>query len=100
MERSMRKRTRARLRRVGWPAPVESFDQSLKYLLQHEPAGFVRFALGNRHVQVLGALPSGLPARARDVDGSYLIACGDARLVAHIEFQRRHQSAEELAIDL
>jgi hypothetical protein len=54
---------------------VESFDQSLKYLLHHEPASFVRFGLGDPTVRVLGPLPVGLPSRGRDVDGSYLIAC-------------------------
>jgi hypothetical protein len=79
---------------------VKSFDQSLKYLLQHEPADFIRFALGDPTVQVLGPVPSGLPSRGRDVDGGYLIARGEARAVAHVEFHRRHQSAEELAVDV
>jgi hypothetical protein len=79
---------------------MESFDQSLKYLLQLEPADFIRFALSDPAVQVLGPLPSGLPSRGRDVDGSYLIARGDTRLVAHLEFHRRHQSTEELAVDV
>lgn len=79
---------------------MESFDQSLKYLLQHQPADFVRFALGDPEIEVIESIPSGLPARARDVDGGYVISRGDTRLVAHIEFQRRHQSAEDLAIDL
>ncbi len=82
------------------PAPVKSFDQSLKYLLQHEPADFIRFALGDPTVQVLGPLPSGLPSRGRDVDGGYLIARGEARNAAHVEFHRRHQSAEDLAVDV
>ncbi len=55
---------------------MESFDQSLKYLLQLEPADFIRFALSDPAVQVLGPLPSGLPSRGRDVDGGYLIARG------------------------
>jgi len=79
---------------------VESFDQSLKYLLQHDPADFIRFGLGDPAVEVLGPLPSGLPSRSRDVDGNYLIARGHERRVAHIEFHRRHQSLEELAIDV
>lgn len=78
----------------------ESFDQSLKYLLQKEPADFIRFGLGDSAVEILGPLPSGLPSRGRDIDGSYLIARGGGRLVAHIEFHRRHQSREELAIDV
>jgi hypothetical protein len=79
---------------------VESFDQSLKYLLQSEPADFIRFGLDDPAVEVLGPLPGGLPSRGRDVDGGYLIARGDERWVAHIEFHRRHQSLDELAIDV
>jgi hypothetical protein len=79
---------------------MKSFDQSLKYLLQHEPADFIRFALGDPSVQVLGPLPSGLPSRGRDVDGGYLIARGQGRRVAHVEFHRRHQSADDLAVDV
>ena len=45
-------------------------------------------------------MPSGLPARKRDVDGSYLVEHAGARLVAHLEFHRRHQSGEELAVDV
>jgi len=87
---------------------MESFDQSLKYLLQHEPADFIQFGLGDPTVHVLGAIPSGLPARGRDVDGAYLIARGgqgsavvDAdKRVVHLELHRRHQQMEELAVDV
>jgi hypothetical protein len=77
---------------------------------------FVRFGLGDPTVRVLGALPIGLPSRGRDVDGSYLIgwprpepqpgdgaepaAVVEDRAVAHIEFHRRHQSLDELAVDV
>ena len=79
---------------------MESFDQSLKYLLQHEPADFIRFGLADPSIKVIGPLPSGLPSRSRDVDGGYLIEQGDNRSVVHIEFHRRHQSLEDLAIDV
>ncbi len=79
---------------------MESFDQSLKHLLQHEPADFIRFGLGDPGAVVVSALPSGLPSRARDVDGDYLVACGDDRIIVHIEFHRRNQTLEELAIDV
>lgn len=79
---------------------MESFDQSLKYLLQHQPADFIRFALGDPAVVIIAPLPSGWPARGRDVDGGYLVARGEERLVVHIEFHRRHQSLEDLAIDV
>lgn len=79
---------------------MESFDQSLKFLLQRETADFIRFGLGDPTVSVLGSLPSGLPARARDVDGSYRIRRGEAELVVHLEFHRRHASLEELGIDV
>lgn len=79
---------------------MESFDQSLKYLLQHQPAAFLRFGLRDPTIQVLGPLPSDLPARGRDIDGSYLIDRGGVRTVAHLEFHRRHQQVEELSIDV
>jgi hypothetical protein len=85
---------------------MESFDQSLKYLLQHEPAEFIRFGLGDPTVQILAAVPSVLPSRGRDVDGAYLIARGSGAIadqdkrVAHVELHRRHQSLEELAVDV
>lgn len=79
---------------------MESFDQSLKYLLHHEPADFIRFALGDPRVAVLSALPSSLPARARDVDGVYLIARGTDQIVVHVEFHRRHQALAELGTDV
>jgi hypothetical protein len=79
---------------------VESFDQSLRYLLQHQPADFIRFGLGDAAVEIRGPIPSDLPSRGRDVDGGYVIVRGGSRLVAHVEFHRRHQSLEELAIDV
>lgn len=79
---------------------METFDQSLKYLLQHEPADFVRFGLGDPSAEIVEPLESGLPARSRDVDGSYRVARGGAELVVHVEFHRRHQAREELAVDV
>ncbi len=79
---------------------MDSFDQSLKYLLHREPAGFIRFGLRDPSVQVLRPIESGLPSRGRDVDGGYLIARGDEHYAAHVELHRRHQSAEDLAVDV
>ncbi len=79
---------------------MESFDQSLKYLLQHEPADFICFGLGDPTIEVLESLPSDLPSRGRDVDGSYAILRDGERQVAHLEFHRRHQSLDELAVDV
>jgi hypothetical protein len=79
---------------------MSSFDQSLKLLLQEEPADFIRFALRDRAVQVLEPLPSGLPARGRDVDGGYRALWSGAQIVAHVEFHRRHQSLDDLAVDV
>ncbi|MDC3954209.1 hypothetical protein [Polyangium jinanense] len=79
---------------------MESFDQSLKYLLQHRPEAFLQFGLGDPTIQVLGPLPSDLPARGRDIDGSYLIVRDGTRTVAHLEFHRRHQGSTELSIDI
>jgi hypothetical protein len=35
---------------------VESFDQSLKYLLQHQPADFIRFGLADPAVVVIAPI--------------------------------------------
>jgi hypothetical protein len=90
---------------------MKTFDQSLKYLLHHAPGDFLRFGSGDPRVRVLGSLPTVLPSRGRDVDGAYLIALGGApdndedlkdehKRIGHIELHRRHQSLEELAIDV
>jgi predicted transposase YdaD len=79
---------------------MSSFDQSLKTLLHQAPADFIRFALRDPAVRVLSPLPSVLPARGRDVDGGYLAEWGGAEIVAHVEFHRRHQSLEDLALDV
>ena len=34
------------------------------------------------------------------MDGGYLIARGDTRCVAHVEFHRRHQGTDDLAVDV
>ncbi len=90
---------------------MESFDQSLKYLLHHAPAAFIGFGLGEPAVRILAAVPTVLPARGRDVDGAYLVARPDAPAaeadaagadprVVHVEMHRRHQAAEELSADV
>src|SRR5689334_183719 len=79
---------------------MDSFDQSLKYLLQQRPADFVRFALRDPEARVLGPVPSGLPSRSRAIDGAYFIETGGTALLAHFEFHRRHQSAAELGVDV
>ena len=87
---------------------MESFDQSLKYLLQHDPEGFIAFGLDAPSVRILEAVPSVLPARGRDIDGAYLIALGDApesdgpgdRRLVHVELYRRHQGREEIGVDI
>jgi hypothetical protein len=89
---------------------MESFDQSLKYLLQHEPADFIGFGLDAPTVRILEPVPSVLPARGRDVDGAYVIALDHAstdaeipdkdKRIAHIELHRRHQGAKEIGIDI
>jgi len=51
-------------------------------------------------VEVLRPVESALPSRGRDVDGGYLFASGGVQRLAHIEFHRRHQGQDELAIDI
>jgi hypothetical protein len=90
---------------------MQSFDQSLKYLLHHAPADFIRFGSDDPRVRVIEPVPTVLPSRGRDVDGAYLIALGgapenDAELrdehkrVAHVELHRRHQSLDALGADV
>jgi len=79
---------------------MDSFDHSLKYLLQHDPAAFLRFGLDDPSIEILASIPSDLPSRGRDIDGSYLIVRHGERLVAHLEFHRRHQRQDDLAIDV
>ncbi len=79
---------------------MKSFDQSLKFLLSHEPEAFIRFSLTDPEARVLGAIPSDLPSRGRDVDGGYLVMHRGERIVAHLEFHRRHQRRAELAMDI
>src|SRR5262245_58198593 len=79
---------------------MESFDQSVKYLLQREPADFLRFGLDTPTLTVVEPLPTNLPSPGRDVDGVYRIEQNGARAIAHVELHRRHQSLDELAIDV
>ena len=79
---------------------MESFDQSLKYLLQHETADFIRFGLDDPSAEVLGPLPSALPSRGREVDGGYLVQRRGDKIVVHLEFHRRNEGLEPLAIDV
>lgn len=79
---------------------MESFDQSLKFLLEHEPEDFICFALRGEPVHVVRPVESALPSRGRDVDGGYLFESRGMSRVAHIEFHRRHQGNDELAVDV
>ena len=79
---------------------METFDHALKYLLEHEPEGFLRFALGGASVQVLRPVEAALPSRGREIDGGYRARVDGEARVAHMEFHRRHQSQTELAVDV
>jgi hypothetical protein len=45
---------------------METFDQSLKYLLEHEPEDFIRFGLNGEPLEALRPVESALPSRGRD----------------------------------
>jgi predicted transposase YdaD len=79
---------------------MESFDESLKYLLHEEPADFLRFGFADPALTIVGPCETDLPSRGRDIDGSYFVLQNGVQVIAHIEFHRRHQSLEELAIDV
>ena len=82
----------------------------LKRLLQHDPAAFIGFGLGDTPFRILEPVPSVLPARGRDIDAAYLVDVGGApegaeppeahRRLVHIELHRRHQSQKELGVDI
>lgn len=78
---------------------METFDYALKYLFEHEPGAFVRFALRGA-VEVLRPVSTTLPSRGRDVDGGHRVRIAGGERVAHTEFHRRHQSRQELAVDV
>ncbi len=79
---------------------MESFDESLKFLLHQEPADFLRFGFADPDLTILEPCETDLPSRDRDIDGSYFVVREGVKMVAHVEFHRRHQSVEELAIDV
>ncbi|MFO0756641.1 MAG: hypothetical protein U0359_09130 [Byssovorax sp.] len=79
---------------------MESFDQSLKFLLHRDPLDFFRFGLGDPAIDLLEPVPTDLPSRGRGVDGTYRILVGGEPAIGHIEFQRRNQGREELEIDV
>jgi len=79
---------------------MESFDKSLKYLFAQDPEPFIGFGVGNRKVRVLEPVPVALPARGREVDASYRVELEGKLMIVHVEFHRRHQALEELAIDV
>ncbi|HRI68483.1 MAG TPA: hypothetical protein PK156_29845 [Polyangium sp.] len=79
---------------------MESFDESLKFLLHEEPADFLRFGFADPMIEIVAPCETDLPARGREVDGSYVMMRNGVKIVAHVEFHRRHQGAEELAIDV
>ena len=78
---------------------METFDQSLKYLLNHESAALLRFAL-EQDVVVERPVETALPSRGREIDGGYRVTVMGEAKVAHVEFQRRHQSQKSVAVDV
>ena len=79
---------------------MESFDESLKFLLHEEPGDFLRFGFADPTVEVIRPSEVDLPSRDRDIDGSYLIERQGSKLVGHIEFHRKHQKLRALALDI
>ena len=79
---------------------METFDHALKYLLEHEPEDFVRFALKDATAELIEPVAVTLPSRGRAIDGGHRVRVGGVEKVAHTEFQRRHQSQRELAVDV
>jgi hypothetical protein len=78
---------------------MESFDRSLKHLLALAPAELLGFGLGLT-VRIIRPIEPSLPGRGREIDGCYLLEVAGLPTVIHVEFHRRHQSIEELALDV
>ncbi len=76
------------------------FDQALKLLAAHDPEGFVRFGVKSGRVKLIRPVEAALPSRGRDIDGGYLFEIAGAEVVVHLEFHRRHQALDELAVDV
>lgn len=79
---------------------MKTFDQSLKYLLAHDTHDLLAFALDDATVEVIKPVKVSLPARGRDVDGSFRVRTRGDERVAHVEFHRRNQSRDDLAVDV
>ena len=79
---------------------MKSFDDSLKFLVQQAPADFIAFALGGATVRVVSPLSAALPSRSRTIDEAFLAEINGTQLVAHLEYVRRHQTEEELGVDV
>lgn len=79
---------------------MESFDESLKFLLHEEPEDFLRFGFADSTVKVVRPCEVDLPSRDRDIDASYVIERLGKKEVGHVEFHRKHQKLEGLALDI
>ncbi|MFO0758635.1 MAG: hypothetical protein U0359_19230 [Byssovorax sp.] len=64
------------------------------------PAGFPPLWSRRFDAHFVEPVPTDLPSRGRDVDGTYRILLGGEPAIGHIEFQRRNQAREELEIDV
>ena len=78
---------------------MDSFDRSLKHLLARAPDDLLGFGLGQK-VHVVRPVSTTLAGRGREVDGCYLIEEDGKRRIVHLEFHRRHQNREHLAMDI
>lgn len=79
---------------------MDSFDESLKFLLHLEPDDFVRFGFADPSVIVVRPCETDLPSRDRDIDGSYEVLHDGSNKITHVEFHRRHQGLDDLAVDV
>jgi hypothetical protein len=85
--------------RWGTVPAMESFDRSLKHLLALAPAELLGFGLGHS-VHVIRPVEPSLSGRGREIDGCYLIEDAEQPVVIHVEFHRRHQALQDLALDV
>ena len=67
---------------------MADFDIVSKYLMQHYPDDFARFALGRDDVEVVEVLnPEQLTVEARQTDSLLRVRLGGEEVLVHTEFQ-------------
>ena len=77
---------------------MAEFDIVSKYLVQHYPADFARFALGRDDVEVVEVIdPEQLTVEARQTDSLLRVRLGSEAVLVHTEFQAADSTQPPMA---